>query len=609
LKSTGALTKVGNVMYLNKADGSSETVDLTMYLDDTNLARIISGTYNAASQSLVFTRDDGSTFSVDSSMFFDDTNLVTSVAGKTGAVALTKADVGLGSVDNTSDANKPISTATQTALDTKVDKVAGKKLSTEDYTSAEKTKLAGIAAGANAYTHPDNHPASIITQDENNRFVTDNEKLAWDAKQDALDSGTNIKTINGESLLGGGDLVVTGSGGGGPTLQGDTSTYVTKTKTYQITNFNSFSSYTVSASAGTASISGDTITFTAPVTAGNVSLTLAVDGQPTVFVINVQASTPYIPTPTPTPANFGDPFEGGFYYGMTWEALSAYKSTTFVTCSQSKTLSTGTHAFTINVDMVATPVVYAGQTLEVRSRANPNNKFIGTVTNATVNVITLNVTSISGSGTFSDWSFMSRYRLIAAPKASGENAGIMLKNANTALPTACQTLTEGWAATMAMFTADTSTVYPAAHWARNLVINGFDDFFIPARDQLEPCWRNLKPVTNNNYVTANRPTGASFNYANNGSYGDTSPNHGTNNNSSPAGAAYTSAVPAQTAATAFRTGGAESFEFGSVYYWSSSEFNASFAWFQNWDSSYPGYQNFNGKAKSYRVRAVRRSVI
>jgi hypothetical protein len=34
LKSTGALTKVGNVMYLNKADGSSETVDLTMYLDD-----------------------------------------------------------------------------------------------------------------------------------------------------------------------------------------------------------------------------------------------------------------------------------------------------------------------------------------------------------------------------------------------------------------------------------------------------------------------------------------------------------------------------------------------------------------------------------------------
>lgn len=35
-------------------------------------------------------------------------------------LALVKADVGLSNVDNTSDANKPISTATQTALNTKV---------------------------------------------------------------------------------------------------------------------------------------------------------------------------------------------------------------------------------------------------------------------------------------------------------------------------------------------------------------------------------------------------------------------------------------------------------------------------------------------------------
>ncbi len=44
---------------------------------------------------------------------------VSSVAGKTGAVTLDKADVSLGNVDNTSDANKPISTATQSALDAK----------------------------------------------------------------------------------------------------------------------------------------------------------------------------------------------------------------------------------------------------------------------------------------------------------------------------------------------------------------------------------------------------------------------------------------------------------------------------------------------------------
>lgn len=41
-----------------------------------------------------------------------------------------------------------------TALSGKVDKVDGKGLSTNDYTTTEKNKLAGIAAGANAYTHP-----------------------------------------------------------------------------------------------------------------------------------------------------------------------------------------------------------------------------------------------------------------------------------------------------------------------------------------------------------------------------------------------------------------------------------------------------------------------
>lgn len=50
---------------------------------------------------------------------------VKSVNGKTGVVVLDKSDVGLGNVDNTSDANKPISTATQTALDGKLDLSGG----------------------------------------------------------------------------------------------------------------------------------------------------------------------------------------------------------------------------------------------------------------------------------------------------------------------------------------------------------------------------------------------------------------------------------------------------------------------------------------------------
>lgn len=44
---------------------------------------------------------------------------VSSVAGRTGAITLAKSDVGLSNVDNTSDINKPISAAAQSALDAK----------------------------------------------------------------------------------------------------------------------------------------------------------------------------------------------------------------------------------------------------------------------------------------------------------------------------------------------------------------------------------------------------------------------------------------------------------------------------------------------------------
>lgn len=43
---------------------------------------------------------------------------------------------------------------TTSALALKVDKVKGKQLSTNDYTTSEKNKLQGIAANANNYTHP-----------------------------------------------------------------------------------------------------------------------------------------------------------------------------------------------------------------------------------------------------------------------------------------------------------------------------------------------------------------------------------------------------------------------------------------------------------------------
>lgn len=51
-------------------------------------------------------------------------NLVTSVNGEQGVVVLDKSDIGLANVDNTSDASKPVSTATQTALNAKEDAFA-----------------------------------------------------------------------------------------------------------------------------------------------------------------------------------------------------------------------------------------------------------------------------------------------------------------------------------------------------------------------------------------------------------------------------------------------------------------------------------------------------
>ena len=74
----------------------------------------------------------------------------------------------------------------------KVDKVIGKGLSTEDYTTAEKNKLTNIEDGANKYTHPATHNASIITQDTTHRFVSDVEKEDWNNKSSFSGSYTDL---------------------------------------------------------------------------------------------------------------------------------------------------------------------------------------------------------------------------------------------------------------------------------------------------------------------------------------------------------------------------------------------------------------------------------
>jgi hypothetical protein len=83
-----------------------------------------------------------------------------------GNIDLAKGDVGLGNVDNTSDANKPVSTATQTALDAKTNKLIVTNRQTASYTLVlgDADKLVEINnASANNLTIPLNSSVAFST--------------------------------------------------------------------------------------------------------------------------------------------------------------------------------------------------------------------------------------------------------------------------------------------------------------------------------------------------------------------------------------------------------------------------------------------------------------
>lgn len=108
---------------------------------------------------------------------------------------VTKAQVGLENVDNTSDANKPISNATQQALNGKA------SLSGNNNFSGQNTFSGGSR--------------SVRLEAPSDLYFTDSEKDFEDymgEKQDELISGTNIKTINNESILGSGNINISGGG-------------------------------------------------------------------------------------------------------------------------------------------------------------------------------------------------------------------------------------------------------------------------------------------------------------------------------------------------------------------------------------------------------------
>ena len=84
---------VNTKLVVTTRDGLTQDISLTQYLDDTNLARIVSGSVDAGTGIATFNRDDASTFTVDFSSLLDDTNdYVTSAAFNTadGVLTLTR---------------------------------------------------------------------------------------------------------------------------------------------------------------------------------------------------------------------------------------------------------------------------------------------------------------------------------------------------------------------------------------------------------------------------------------------------------------------------------------------------------------------------------------
>jgi len=137
--------------------------------------------------------------------------IVDTSATTTKKITLTqvKTSLALNNVDNTTDANKPVSSATQTALDAKqATLVSGTTIKTINSTSVLGSGNISVA------------PATAINATAIATGVVDNTEFEYlngvtsaiqtqiDSKQATLVSATNIKTINSTSVLGSGNIAV-----------------------------------------------------------------------------------------------------------------------------------------------------------------------------------------------------------------------------------------------------------------------------------------------------------------------------------------------------------------------------------------------------------------
>ena len=178
------------------------------------------------------------------------------------------------------------------------------------------------------------------------------------------------------------------------------------------------------------------------------------------------------------------------------------------------------------------------------------------------------------------------YMIIVSPKWSEEIKGLRLKTFVSHTPNT-KSVCNGLDNTRAM----DSSEHPAARFCLGLVVNGFNDYYLPSLNELELCYRNFKPNTR---VNVTQPASAAL------------PSTGINNSSIPQGRLYTPVNPCQTVVTAFCAGNSEAFE--SAQYWSSTEFSANTTGVFN-QNFFFGFQYRNIKTFSLNVRAVRRILI
>jgi hypothetical protein len=187
------------------------------------------------------------------------------------------------------------------------------------------------------------------------------------------------------------------------------------------------------------------------------------------------------------------------------------------------------------------------------------------------------------------------YYIIVSPKASGFLAAPVQVKTSNSFTSGTDTLNDGFSATAAMVAAGG---HPAANFCAGLTINGYSDWYLPARDELEVCYRNLKPSDQANNTTVRSKASQTYPEGNDVA-GDIM---GRNRNSNPTGAGYTTGDPTETPLTPFRGGGSESFN-GSIYA-SSTQFGTGSTWIQIFNE---GPQTGEGKVNTFfNVRAIRR---